>query len=228
MNFVVMCRFSKGLHCRRAAGFSFPSSSASAARTSPEISRAVNNRIGSVVTSLVYSLRDASQAPILPQRFYARDTVTVARELLGKLLVRGACASLIVEVEAYLGGDDKAAHSARGITPATRVIFGPPGRAYVYLIYGMHECFNIVAEPDGVPGCVLVRGVEAVSGPGRLTRAFGISRRHTGQTLFGADDEITVRDAGWRPGEIRTTPRIGIRHCADWPLRFVASHLLPS
>jgi DNA-3-methyladenine glycosylase len=173
-------------------------------------------------------LRDAAQPPILPESFYARDTVTVARDLLGKVLMRGDVASPIVEVEAYLGGEDKAAHSARGLTPRTRVIFGPPGRAYVYLIYGIHECFNIVAERDGVPGCVLIRGVQSVSGPGRLTRAFGIMRRHTGQTLFEPGSEITVRDAHLVPTGIEVTPRIGIRHCADWPLRFVATHLVPS
>lgn len=181
-----------------------------------------------MVTSLVYPLRKAAPNPILPESFYARDTVTVARELLGKVLVCGAMAAPIVEVEAYLGLDDKAAHASRGITPRTRVIFGPPGRAYVYLVYGMHQCLNLIAEAEGVPGCVLIRGVEGVSGPGRLTRAFGISRQHTGQPVFEPGGAITVRDEGWRPGEIVVTPRIGIRHCADWPLRFVAAHLLPS
>lgn len=165
--------------------------------------------------------------PILPESFYARDTVTVARDLLGKVLVCGAMAAPIVEVEAYLAVDDKAAHSARGLTPRTRVIFGPPGRAYVYLIYGMYECLNIVAEPDGVPGCILIRGVQGVSGPGRLTRAFGITRAHYGTPVFDPNSPITVHDAGIQPAEILTTPRIGIRHCADWPLRFVA-RLLPS
>jgi DNA-3-methyladenine glycosylase len=173
-------------------------------------------------------LRKASPSSILPESFYARDTVTVARDLLGKVLVCGVTAAPIVEVEAYLGLDDKAAHSARGITPRTRVIFGPPGRAYVYLIYGMHECLNIVAEADGVPGCVLIRGVVGVSGPGRLTRAFGISRTQNGLPVFDPAGPIQVRDEGWRPAEIQVTPRIGIRQCADWPLRFVAPHLLPS
>src|SRR5829696_3381400 len=122
------------------------------------MSRAVNNRIGRANVSLVYTLRKVIPNTILPESFYARDTVTVARDLLGKVLVCGAMAAPIVEVEAYLGLDDKAAHSARGITPRTRVIFGPPGRAYVYLIYGMHECLNLIAETNGVPGCVLIRG----------------------------------------------------------------------
>src|SRR5690349_22616497 len=102
--------------------------------------------------------------PILPRSFYNRAAITVARQLLGKVLVHGPAAGMIVETEAYLGGDDLAAHSARGITNRTRVIFGPPGHAYVYFIYGMHECLNLVAEPEGKPGCVLIRAAEPVAG----------------------------------------------------------------
>ena len=101
---------------------------------------------------------------ILPRSFYARSTVEVARDLLGKVLVHGPTAGIIVETEAYLGGEDQAAHSARGLTQRTRVIFGPPGHAYVYLIYGMYECLNLVAERDGRPGCVLIRALQPVSG----------------------------------------------------------------
>lgn len=181
-----------------------------------------------MLTSLVYPLPPPHPNPILPERFFARDTVTVARDLLGKILVCGGISAPIVEVEAYLGMDDKAAHAARGITPRTRVIYGPPGRAYVYLIYGMHECLNLVAEPDGTPGCVLIRGVSGISGPGRLTRHFRISRAHNALPVFDPSSPLTVHDAGLRPPQITVTPRIGIRHCADWPLRFVATHLLPS
>ena len=142
----------------------------------------------------------ATESRVLPREFYNRDAVTVARELLGKILVHGRTAGMIVETEAYLGGDDLAAHSARGITNRTRVIFGPPGHAYVYFIYGMHECLNLVAEPEGKPGCVLIRAAEPVagipimkrrrakgrtveklaSGPGNLTQAFGITRAQNG------------------------------------------------
>ena len=181
-----------------------------------------------MLTSLVYPLPPPHPNPILPEAFYARDTVTVARDLLGKVLAFGAHSAPIVEVEAYLGMDDKAAHSSRGITPRTRVIYGPPGRAYVYLIYGMYECLNLVAQPDGTPGCVLIRGVAGVSGPGRLTRHFGITRAHNALPVFDPASPLTVHDRGLRPAEITITPRIGIRHCADWPLRFVATHLLPS
>ena len=177
---------------------------------------------------------------ILPRSFYDRATVTVARGLLGKILVHGRTAGRIVETEAYLGGEDLAAHSARGITERTRVIFGPPGHAYVYFIYGMYECLNLVAEAAGKPGCVLVRAVEPVagieemqqrrpgarrledlaSGPGKLTVALGITRAQNGADVTrGA---LVVRqplEAGRL--QIGVTPRIGIRHCADWPLRFI-------
>src|SRR5262249_49152881 len=101
---------------------------------------------------------------VLGRSFYERPTVTVARDLLGKILIHGPVAGIIVETEAYLGGNDLAAHSARGITDRTRVIFGPPGHAYVYFIYGMHECLNLVCEPEGRPGCVLIRALEPVAG----------------------------------------------------------------
>src|SRR5436305_3127417 len=102
--------------------------------------------------------------PILKRAFYERPTVDVARDLLGKVLVHGPTAGIIVETEAYLGREDLAAHSARGVTERTRVIFGPPGHAYVYFIYGMYECLNIVAERAGEPGCVLIRALEPLAG----------------------------------------------------------------
>jgi DNA-3-methyladenine glycosylase len=178
--------------------------------------------------------------PILKRSFYERPTIEVARALLGRVLVHGEVAGTIVETEAYLGGDDLASHSARGVTNRTRVIFGPPGHAYVYLIYGMYECLNIVAEPAGQPGCVLVRALQPVagieimrrrrpaarriedlaSGPGKLTLALGITRDHNGADLTRGP--LVVREpAGQRAFEIAVTPRIGISQCAELPLRFV-------
>ena len=184
--------------------------------------------------------RQMSLGRILKREFYNRPAVEVARALLGKVLVHGPTAGLIVETEAYLGGDDLASHSARGITDRTRVIFGPPGHAYVYFIYGMYECLNLVAEPPGSPGCVLIRALEPVSGielmqqrrpaakrvedlasgPGRLTLAMGITRAQNGADVTrGA---LVVREPGEpRHVEILVTRRIGIRECSDWPLRFV-------
>lgn len=177
---------------------------------------------------------------ILKREFYQRPTVTVARDLLGKVLVHGATAGIIVETEAYLGGDDLASHSARGITSRTRVIFGPPGYAYVYLVYGMYECLNLVAEAPGVPGCVLIRALEPVagiermqarrpaarrvedlaSGPGKLALALGITRSHNGVDVTRGS--LVVRaPAQPRRVEIAVTPRIGIRLCANLPLRFI-------
>ena len=176
----------------------------------------------------------------LGRKFYSRPTIGVAKDLLGKVLVHGETSGIIVETEAYLGGDDLASHSARGLTDRTRVIFGPPGFAYVYLIYGMYECLNIVAEPDGQAGCVLIRAIEPVSGidlmkqrrpaakrlesltngPGKLTLALGITRDHYGVDMT-AGTLVVQRPSKPAAFRIKTTPRIGITHCADMRLRFL-------
>ncbi len=181
--------------------------------------------------------------PVLPRDFYARDPATVARDLLGKILVHGATAGRIVEAEAYLGEGDLAAHSARGITPRTRVLFGPPGHAYVYLIYGMYECLNLVCEREGAAGCVLLRALEPCaglelmrqrrpaarraedlcSGPGRLTMALGISRTLNGRDVTIGGDLVVRRPARDDAFEITISPRIGISLCRDLPLRFAIS-----
>lgn len=166
----------------------------------------------------------------------------VARDLLGTVLVHGSAAGIIVETEAYLGGDDLASHSARGVTTRTEVIFGPPGHAYVYFIYGMYECLNLVAEPAGKAGCVLIRAVEPVAGielmqrrrpaarkpeqiangPGKLTLALGITRAQNGADVTRG--ELVVREAAEHATfEIAVTPRIGITKCAELPLRFYIS-----
>ena len=177
---------------------------------------------------------------MLPRAFYARETTVVARELLGKIVVHEETSGRIVETEAYLGRDDLASHSAAGITNRTRVIFGPPGHAYVYLSYGMHDCLNIVAERESEPGCVLIRALEPLtgldimrarrpaartdrdltSGPGKLTRALGITRAHNGADLTRGP--LTVRaPLNAETLDIEVTPRIGISKCVGWPLRYL-------
>jgi DNA-3-methyladenine glycosylase len=175
----------------------------------------------------------------LPRAFYERPAVEVARTLLGKIIVHGGVSARIVETEAYLGLEDAAAHTFRGVTPRTRVIFGPAGHAYVYLIYGMYECLNMVAEPEGSPGCVLIRAAEPLTGlprmrrrrpaarsvedlangPGKLTLAMGITRRLNGADLTRGPLTVHAPDDAER-FEIGVSPRIGIAQCQDWPLRF--------
>ena len=179
----------------------------------------------------------------LERAFSQRPTVAVARDLLGKILVHRVghhtLAGRIVETEAYLGQADAASHTARGLTRRTRVIFGPPGYAYVYLCYGMYECLNLVAEPDGVPGCVLIRALEPLcgleemqrrrpkahclrdfaSGPGKLTLAMGITREYNNSDITrGAFSVRSPRID--KPFGIVTTTRIGIRVSTNLPLRF--------
>jgi DNA-3-methyladenine glycosylase len=176
----------------------------------------------------------------LDRDFYDRDPIKVARDCLGKILVHGETAGRIVEVEAYLGEDDQAAHAWRGITKRTEILFGQPGHAYVYFIYGMYECLNFVTEPEGRAGCVLIRALEPIagiklmqrrrplakrledlaSGPGKLTRAMGITRKLNGSDLVTGKIEVRARNDE-SPPDIAVTPRIGITHCADWPLRFL-------
>lgn len=176
----------------------------------------------------------------LSREFYNREPIRVARDCLGKLLVHGETAGRIVEVEAYLGTDDQAAHAWRGITKRTQLLFGPAGHAYIYFIYGMYECLNFVAEPEGRAGCVLIRALEPVagielmqkrrpaakriedlaSGPGKLTQALGITRELNGSDLVSGEIEVRAFEGEAAP-EIAVTPRIGITHCADWPLRFL-------
>lgn len=172
-------------------------------------------------------------APKLTRDFYARPAEVVARELLGKVIVhhvhRRVLRARIVETEAYVGEHDLASHSSKGRTARTEVMFGPPGHAYVYLIYGMHDMFNIVCAAEGDAQAVLVRaaeplaGVDAnLSGPGRLARGLHISRREDGIDLM-ADRLYLVDDGGRRPKVVRT-PRIGVDYAGAWKdelLRFI-------
>ena len=171
----------------------------------------------------------------LPRSFYDRDTILVANELLGKLLVNSSDGVIrvgrIVEVEAYLGPHDLAAHSAKGLTNRTRVMFGPPGHAYVYLIYGVHHCMNVVTEREGRASAVLLRAVEPVrnvegrtQGPGLLCRAMGIDRRSNGRDLVS--DDLYVA-APKKPGPIVIVkrPRIGVEYAGRWAKRLLRFYM---
>ncbi len=188
----------------------------------------------------------------LSRGFFQRDPITVARALLGKLLIRRdgriLIAGRIVEDEAYLGQEDPAAHAHAGLTARNFVLFGPPGHAYVYFIYGNHYCLNVSCQPEGQAGCVLFRAMEPVfglaamsrtrglvyspslppsqlraisSGPGRMCEALGITRlRDNNKDLTSRESDLWLADDGFCPEDIVTTPRIGITKAAERPLRF--------
>jgi DNA-3-methyladenine glycosylase len=192
-------------------------------------------------------------AKLLLRAFFNRDPRIVSRELLGKLIVRREgrrqLAGRIVEVEAYLGAGDLAAHAAAGHTARNAVIFGPPGHAYVYFIYGVHYCLNISCLPAGDAGCVLIRALEPVSGiaamanargladldltsardlrklasgPGKLCEALGITRpRDNDKDMLSAASDLQVMSDGFRVQDVVVTQRIGITKAAELPLRYV-------
>jgi DNA-3-methyladenine glycosylase len=171
----------------------------------------------------------------LPRSFYDRDTIVVAHELLGKHLVHVVAGvervGRIVEVEAYLGPHDLAAHSARGLTKRTRVMFGPPGHAYVYLIYGMHWCMNVVTQAEGTASAVLLRALEPVKnveartqGPALLTRAMGIDGRLNGHDL-GADDLFVADPEDNAAIRIVKRPRIGVDYAGHWARRLLRFYI---
>ncbi|WP_094092273.1 DNA-3-methyladenine glycosylase [Legionella clemsonensis] len=162
----------------------------------------------------------------LLRNFYDRETVTVAQELLGKYLVHHVDGLIrigkIVEVEAYLGEQDLAAHSSKGITPRTRTMFGPPGYAYVYLIYGIHHCVNAVTEKEGNGTAVLLRALEPVSniaertkGPGLLCKAMQIDKRLNGHDLL-SDNFYIAQPPDEGTLVIQKKPRIGVNYAKHW------------
>jgi DNA-3-methyladenine glycosylase len=192
------------------------------------------------------SARRSTNDAALPRDFYARPTEIVARELLGCILEchseEGITSGRIVETEAYLGEHDLACHAAAGRTRRTEPLYGPPGTAYVYFIYGVHWCFNAVTRDEGLPSAVLVRGLEPLTGlelmrkrrsaarrdydlsngPGKLCAALGIDVRHNALPIDRPP--ILIRPGAPAPANnVLITPRIGISESADWPLRWIVA-----
>lgn len=168
---------------------------------------------------------------IVPQRFYNRDTLSVAQSLLGCFVVRatpdGAVQRCrIVETEGYCGPDDVACHASKGRTPRTAVMFGPAGHAYVYFVYGMHHMFNIVTEGESYPAAVLIRAVECENGngPARLTKLLHINKTFNGKPVFHKKDGLWIEQGGLETTEtVTAAPRIGIDYAGayrDKPWRF--------
>jgi len=204
------------------------------------------------------SLAASTGVQPLQRDFFARHPRRVARDLLGKVLVRSrnskngvgpvVLAARIVEVEAYLGENDPAAHAFAGKTARNSVLFGPPGYAYVYFVYGNHYCLNVSCQREGKAGCVLFRALEPLigletmarargtvlkgprdlpkltSGPGRLAEAFGITRaRDNGSDMVSPQSGLWIGDDGLYRGRVLITPRIGITKAADQPLRYLVA-----
>ncbi len=172
----------------------------------------------------------------LPRQFYDRDTIEVAKDLLGKYLVhqsRGVKRiGKIVEVEAYLGPHDLAAHSAKGLTPRTQVMFGPPGHAYVYLIYGIYHCMNIVTEKEGHASAVLLRAIEPVQnikertqGPGLLCKAMQIDKKLHGQDLLSSELFVAEETDKLETFQIVKRPRIGVDYAKHWAKRHLRFYI---
>jgi len=174
----------------------------------------------------------------LPRTFYERDTTLVAQELLGQWLVHRHAGreyiGRIVETEAYLGPHDLAAHSAKGLTERTRPMFGPPGHAYVYLIYGIHHCMNVVTEPAGHAAAVLLRAVEPVreitgrtQGPGLLCKAMHIDRQLNTHDLLSENFFITAPEPT-PPFTLVHRPRIGVDYAGDWAKKLLRFYIKDS
>jgi DNA-3-methyladenine glycosylase len=187
-----------------------------------------------------------AQLAHLPRAFFNRDPRIVGRELLGKVLLRregrSTLAGRIVELEAYLGAEDPAAHAYSGKTARNAILFGPPGHAYVYFIYGNHYCLNVSCLPEGNAGCLLFRALEPIagieqmalnrqlelsqkrliaSGPGRLSEALEITRlRDNGKDLLDPKSDLRLVDDGFIPAGIQESKRVGITKAVDLPLRY--------
>ncbi len=197
-----------------------------------------------MTSNAAHPARRSRSGPVLPVSFYDRDTEIVARELLGTVLEcrtqAGVARGRIVETEAYLGEHDGACHATAGLTRRTEPLYGPPGLAYVYRIYGMHWCMNAVTRATGSPSAVLVRALEPLdgvelmwerrpparlerdltNGPGKLCAALAIGAEHNGVSLQRSS--LVIR-AGLpvTDSEVEVTPRIGITRAVGWPLRYL-------
>ena len=173
----------------------------------------------------------------LTRSFFNRHTITVAKELLGKILVVGKCGGRINEVEAYIGEDDPACHACRGKTERNKIMYGKAGHLYVYFTYGMYYCANVVTEKKGFPAAVLLRSVQPISGieimkkrrkkdirladgPGKLCIAYGMTKKSHNGTDLCAQSDCRIYDDGFRPAKINSSPRIGIREGLDKKWRF--------
>ncbi len=172
---------------------------------------------------------------ILPRDFYNRDTTTVAQELLGKHLIHRVNGEKrigrIVEVEAYLGPHDLACHASKGVTPRTQTMYGPPGHAYVYLIYGIYHCLNVVTEPEGQGSAVLIRALQPLlniqqktNGPGLLTRALDITKELNGHDLLSERLYLTMPELE-ETFTLVKRPRIGVDYAAHWAKRLLRFYI---
>jgi DNA-3-methyladenine glycosylase len=181
---------------------------------------------------------DRSRIGRLPAGFYARPVLAVARDLIGCVVEHDGCSGVIVETEAY-HECEPACHAFAGLTPRTRTLFGPPGRAYVYRSYGIHALLNAVCEPEGVGAAVLIRALqpldgiaemyarravgreqELCSGPGKLTQALGIELAENGSDLYAGPVFIRPRPSAWREPGVVVDTRVGITKAVELPWRF--------
>lgn len=157
----------------------------------------------------------------IPADFFEQKTFSIAKNLLGTFLVRKEngreIAAMITDVEAYIGPHDRASHASRGRTSRTEVMFGKAGRWYIYLVYGMHYCLNIVTEKQGYPAAILIRGVKGIEGPGRVCKYFGIDKRFNALPAT-AKTGLWIENRGVhiRPKNIKRVPRIGVDYAGAW------------
>jgi len=207
--------------------------------SSPSRSQTSVKKMGRIRTKTIPEQVIAEKrAKILARTYFNRSTLDVARSLIGKHLVRqtsnGLLSGRIVETEAYIGPEDLACHASRGRTARTDVMFGPAGVAYVYLIYGMYHCLNVVTEREGYPAAVLIRAVEEtesaslIDGPGRVCRFFDIDRQLNRWDLTQRE-RLWLEDRSERvENEVLASPRIGVDYAGEWaakPFRFRLAHL---